>query len=30
MTKKQFANVITGEETGVPYFEPVRKVSNKI
>ena len=28
--KKQFANVITGDETWVHYFEPVRKVSNKI
>ena len=27
--KKQFANVVTGE-TWVHYFEPVRKVSNKI
>ena len=27
--KKQFANFVTGE-TGVHYFEPVRKVSNKI
>ena len=30
MTKKQFANVVTGDETWVHYFEPVRKVSNKI
>ena len=28
--KKQFANVITGDETRVYYFEHVRKVSNKI
>ena len=28
--KKQFANVATGDETWVYYFEPVRKVSNKI
>jgi hypothetical protein len=28
--KKQFANVVTGDETWVNYFEPVRKVSNKI
>ena len=28
--KKQFANVVTGVETWVHYFEPVRKVSNKI
>ena len=28
--KKQFANVVTGDETWVYYFEPVRKVSNKI
>ena len=28
--KKQFANVVTGNETWVHYFEPVRKVSNKI
>ena len=28
--KKQFANVVTGNETWVNYFEPVRKVSNKI
>ena len=27
--KKQFANVVTGDETWVHYFEPVRKVSNK-
>ena len=26
----QFANVVTGDETWVHYFEPVRKVSNKI
>ena len=30
MTKKQFASVVTGDETWVLYFEPVRKVSNKI
>ena len=28
--KKQFTNVVTGDETWVHYFEPVRKVSNKI
>ena len=28
--KKVFANVVTGDETWVHYFEPVRKVSNKI
>ena len=28
--KKPFANVVTGDETWVHYFEPVRKVSNKI
>ena len=28
--KKQFANVVTGDETWVHYLEPVRKVSNKI
>ena len=28
--KKQFVNVVTGDETWVHYFEPVRKVSNKI
>ena len=28
--KKQFANVVTGDETWVHYFELVRKVSNKI
>ena len=28
--KKQFANVIRGDENWVHYFEPVRKVSNKI
>ena len=28
--KKQFANVVTGDETCLHYFEPVRKVSNKI
>ena len=28
--KKQFANVVTGDEIWVHYFEPVRKVSNKI
>ena len=28
--KKQFANVVTGDETWVHFFEPVRKVSNKI
>ena len=30
MTKKQFANVVTGDETWDHYFEPVRKASNKI
>ena len=28
--KKQFAYVVTGDETWVHYFEPVRKVNNKI
>ena len=28
--KKQFANVVTGDETWDHYFEPVRKASNKI
>ena len=28
--KKHFANVVTGDETCVYYFEHVRKVSNKI
>ena len=28
--KKQFGNVVTSDETWVHYFEPVRKVSNKI
>ena len=28
--KKQFADVVTADETWVHYFEPVRKVSNKI
>ena len=28
--KTQFANVVTGDETWVHYFEPVRKISNKI
>ena len=28
--KKQFSNFLTGEETWVHYYEPVRKVSNKI
>ena len=28
--KKQFANVVTGDENCVYYFEPVRKLSNKI
>ena len=28
--EKKFENVITGDETCVHYFEPVRKVSNKI
>ena len=27
--KMQFANVVTGDEHWVYYFEPVRKVSNK-
>ena len=30
MTKRQFANVVTGDEIWVYYFEPVRKVSNRI
>ena len=28
--KKHFANFVTGDETWVHYFEPVRQVSNKI
>ena len=28
--KMQFANIVTGDETWVHNFEPVRKVSNKI
>ena len=28
--KKQFANVVTGNENWIYYFEPVRKISNKI
>ena len=28
--KKPFVNFVTGDETWVHYFEPVRKVSNKI
>ena len=28
--KKQFADFVTGDETWVHYFEPVRKVRNKI
>ena len=28
--KKQFANVVKGDENCVHYFEPVRKVSNKV
>ena len=28
--RKQFANVVTGDKTWIHYFEPVRKVSNKI
>ena len=28
--KKKFANFVTGDETWVHYFEPVRKISNKI
>ena len=28
--EKKFAKVVTGDETWVHYFEPVRKVSNKI
>ena len=28
--KKQFANVVTGDETWVHYFEPARMVSSKI
>jgi hypothetical protein len=28
--KNQFANVVTGDESSVHYFEPVRKVSDKI
>ena len=28
--KKQLANVVTGDENWIYYFEPVRKFSNKI
>ena len=28
--KKQFANVVTGDENRIYYFKPVRKFSNKI
>ena len=28
--EKKFANVVTSDETWVYYFEPVRKVTNKI
>ena len=28
--KIQFPNIVTGEETWVHYFEPVRKIGNKI
>ena len=28
--EKKFTNVVTGDESWVQYFEPVRKVSNKI
>ena len=28
--KRQFANFVTGDETWIHYFEPVKKVSNKI
>ena len=28
--KKQFANVVTGDENRIYYFEPVRKFSNKV
>ena len=28
--KKQFANVVTDDETCVHYFEPIRKVSNNV
>ena len=28
--KKQFAYFVTGDETWVHYFEPIRKVSDKI
>ena len=28
--KRQFANFVSGDETWVHYFEPVRKVGNKI
>ena len=28
--KKQFGNVVTGDENWVYYFQPVRKVSNKV
>ena len=28
--EKKFANAVTGDETWANYFEPVRKVNNKI
>ena len=28
--ERQFANVVTNEETWVHYFDPVRKIGNKI
>ena len=28
--EKKFANVVTGYKTWVHYFEPVRKISNKV
>ena len=28
--QRQIANIVTGDETWVHYFEPVRKVGNKI
>lgn len=28
--QRQFANIVTGDETWVHYFEPVRKVGNKL
>ena len=30
LDEKKFTSVVTGDETWVHYFEPIRKVSNKI